>query len=274
MAKAFSVVSWNVEHFGSQGVRGRAEDVVAKLSEQDPDVFALYEVEGREVFDALTSLMPGYTFHITEGPQTQEILVGVRSGLTAFFTQKTAFRSGVSLLRPGALLTLSVDGENYPLLFLHTKSGSDPRGLGLRDDMLTRAFDFARVLDRAAGPGRQSNFIFMGDFNIMGMEYTYVRERDILAEFELLKLRRGAGRRRMKVLDKEREVTWWGGGALPESNLDFVVARRHMQFTKFGEADVAVRGWPELDDEQARRDWVTRFSDHALLYFEVQRVEQ
>ena len=94
MAKAFSVASWNVEHFRSQGVSSRASDVVAFLSAQRPDVFALYEVEGSETYDALVSLMPKYTFHITEGRQVQEILVGVRHGLTAFFTQRTEFRSG------------------------------------------------------------------------------------------------------------------------------------------------------------------------------------
>jgi exonuclease III len=109
MAKAFSVASWNVEHFKSQGVSSRVEDVVRFLAEQRPDVFALYEVEGKEVFDALTTLMPDYTFHITEGQQVQQILVGVRTRITAFFTQKTEFRSGVSLLRPGALLTVKID---------------------------------------------------------------------------------------------------------------------------------------------------------------------
>jgi hypothetical protein len=79
-------------------------------------------VEGREVFDALTKLMPEYTFHITEGQQVQQILLGVRTRITAFFTQKTEFRSGVSLLRPGALLTVTIDGVNYTLLFLHTNS--------------------------------------------------------------------------------------------------------------------------------------------------------
>ena len=73
MAKAFSVASWNVEHFRSQGVSSRVDDVVEFLAEQRPDVFALYEVEGREVFDALTTLMPEYTFHITEGQQVQQI---------------------------------------------------------------------------------------------------------------------------------------------------------------------------------------------------------
>ena len=67
--------------------RTAAEDVVLFLAEQRPDVFALYEVEGKEVFDALTDLMPAYTFHITEGRQVQEILLGVRTNLTALGMQ-------------------------------------------------------------------------------------------------------------------------------------------------------------------------------------------
>ncbi len=165
------------------------------------------------MFDALTTLMPEYTFHITEGQQVQQILLGVRTRITAFFTQKTEFRSGVSLLRPGALLTVKVDGVNYTLLFLHTKSGTDPRGLGLRDDMLERALDFATTLQRRATDG-PVNYIFLGDFNIMGMQYRYVRERDIVATQELRKLEHGAKRKKMKVLDKDEANTWWGGGKL------------------------------------------------------------
>jgi endonuclease/exonuclease/phosphatase family metal-dependent hydrolase len=272
MAKAFSVASWNVEHFRSQRVDSRVEDVLSFLDEQGPDVFALYEVEGAKVYETLTSEMPRYTFHITEGPQVQQILLGVKQGLTAFFTQKTEFRSGVSLLRPGALLTVRVADESYPMLFLHTKSGTDPRGLGLRDDMLTRALDFAKVLDRAAPPGKLANYIFLGDFNIMGMRYTYVRERDIVAEKELLKLQRGAPRRKLRVLEKDEQFTWWGGGSIDPSSLDFVVAREHLRFKQFGGFDVSVRGWPKLESREERLDWVRRYSDHALLYFEVQRV--
>src|SRR5512137_700630 len=127
MATAFSVASWNVEHF--KGVPGRVQRVVEFMSAQAPDVFALYEVEGAEVFQALVGRMPNYTFHITEGPQVQEILLGVRHGLSAFFTQKLEFKSGVTALRPGALLTVTIEGAHYPLLFLHTASGNDPRGL-------------------------------------------------------------------------------------------------------------------------------------------------
>jgi len=272
VAKAFSVVSWNVEHFRSQGVDSRVSDVVAFLGAQRPDVFALYEVEGRETFDALVETMPSYTFHITEGRQVQEILVGVRHGLTGFFTQRTEFRSGDSLLRPGALLTVTVAGEHYPLLFLHTKSGTDPRGMGIRDDMLNRALDFKRTLDASAPDGRRANYIFLGDFNLMGMEYMYVRDRDILAEQELRKLEIGAERRSMRVLEKDATHTWWGGATIDPSNLDFVVASDHLRFKQLGGHDVAVRGWPELESREERLAWVRRYSDHALLYFEVQRV--
>jgi exonuclease III len=270
MAKLFSVASWNVEHFRSQNTPSRKRDVVDFLGEQDPDVFALYEVEGKEIFAELTQMMPAYTFHITEGRNTQEILVGVRHGLTAFFTQRTEFQSRDSLLRPGALLTLTFGEDNYSMLFLHTKSGNTPHGLGLRDDMLQRALDFTKPLDRKAGPGKRAKYIFLGDFNIMGMEYRFVRERDILAELELLKLERTAPKRQMKVLEKDRPNTWWGGGSLPESNLDFVVARREIRFAQFaGGANVSVRGWPQEPTPQKRLKWVRTMSDHALLYFEV-----
>jgi len=91
MAKLFSVASWNVEHFGADATR--VKRVVEFLVAQRPDVFGLFEVEGAAVFDQLVAQMPDYTFQITEGPQTQEILVGVRRTLTAFITQKVEFRS-------------------------------------------------------------------------------------------------------------------------------------------------------------------------------------
>lgn len=73
MAKAFSVASWNVKHF--KGEKHRVDTVVQLLKDQNPDVFALYEVTGAEVFGAMLEKFPDYTFHITEGLQAQEILV-------------------------------------------------------------------------------------------------------------------------------------------------------------------------------------------------------
>lgn len=76
--------------------------------------------------------MPNYTFQITEGPKTQEILIGVKKTLTAFITHKTTFKSGTTHIRPGQLVTVTKNGKNYALLFLHIVSGTNPRGMGLR----------------------------------------------------------------------------------------------------------------------------------------------
>lgn len=276
MAKAFSVASWNVEHFGAPKTTdpARVKRVIDFLNQQNPDVLALYEVEGKTVFPDLSAKMGGYSFHITEGPEVQEILVGVRSGITAFFTQKIEFTSQVSLLRPGALLTVTANGVHYPLLFLHTKSGNDPRGLGLRDDMLIRACDFRAVLEKAPGANGPANYIFMGDLNTMGMQYTYVREEDIEPTKELLKLEREAKARKMRILKKDEPATWFNGStsSIPPSNLDHVIAAEHLRFTAFGDAEVTVRGWPKEQGSAARDAWIAKYSDHGLLYFEVQAV--
>src|SRR5262245_693424 len=92
MPKLFSVLSWNVEHFKDDPTPTRINKVVDFVKLQSPDVFGIFEVEGKTIFDALVSRMPDFTFQITEGEETQEILVGVRKTLTAFITQKTEFR--------------------------------------------------------------------------------------------------------------------------------------------------------------------------------------
>lgn len=275
MARAFSLASWNVEHFRKDPER--VERVIDFLlggppgPPIQPDVVALYEVEGKEVFRAVSQRMTGYTFHITEGPQAQEILVGVRSGITAFFTQRIEFKSAVSLLRPGALVTITIDGVDYPLLFLHTKSGNDPRGLGLRDDMLEKAVSFRTTLNKAADG--MANYIFLGDLNTMGMHYKYVNERGIPADDELLKLSRKAARYGMDRLDKDATATWWGGSTstYEPSDLDQVVAANHLEFNDFDGSPVTALGWPKEPTDEARDIWTSRFSDHACLYFEVQK---
>ena len=88
MAKAFSVLSWNVEHFGASAPnkppRKPVGPIIDLVAQQRADVVAIYEVTGATVFSEVTAKMPNYTFHITEGPQTQEILVGVKKTFSAF----------------------------------------------------------------------------------------------------------------------------------------------------------------------------------------------
>jgi len=273
MAKAFSVASWNVEHLGKNGDAQRIARVVQYLSDQDADVVAIYEVESRAVFRPIVSGMPGYQFHITEGPQVQEILVGIKQGLSAYVTQKLTFKAGQPELRPGVLVSVCVDGEFYPLLFLHLKSSPEPKGFGLRDDMLRRAFKFRKTLDDVAGGEGKANFVFAGDLNTMGLDYPY-KKHDIAGADEVKELNRRAPYGKMRVLDKSAPYTWWNGSAspYPKSDLDHVVAADHLQFELFDGAEVAVRGWPEKTTVAEQDDWISKYSDHALLYFEVQKV--
>lgn len=154
--------------------------------------------------------IPDYNWHITEGPQLQEILIGVKRRLSSFLTQKLEFKSGVSTLRPGVLLTVIVDQKKYPLLFLHLKSFDDPRGYGLRE--LQKAIDFRKPLQKANSSNDPVNYLFLGDLNTMGMNLTY-NDNDLSGEDELERLRRRLDVKSvsMDILSKRHEVTWWPG---------------------------------------------------------------
>jgi endonuclease/exonuclease/phosphatase family metal-dependent hydrolase len=272
MGKLFSVASWNVEHFKDDLTR--VQRVVDFVDQQGPDVFGLYEVEGRTVFDSLVNTMPNYTFQITEGAQTQEILIGVRKTLTAFITQRTEFRSGTTHMRPGQLVTIAKGGVNYALLFLHLASGNDPRGMGLRDDMLERALEFRRTLDKSAGGAGKANYLFVGDLNTMGMKYPF--DRNIVSAVELQKSDALAIKVGMKRLAKTRDNSWSNGSksALKPSNLDHVFASDNLKFRCYTRSDgtqaqVDVRGWASEVSIPAQDAWIKEYSDHSMLYFEV-----
>jgi endonuclease/exonuclease/phosphatase family metal-dependent hydrolase len=198
----------------------------------------------------------------------------VRKTLTAFITQRTEFRSGTTNMRPGQLVTISQDGVNYALLFLHLASGNDPRGMGLRDDMLERALEFRKALDKSAGGAGKANYIFLGDLNTMGMKYPF--DRNIVSAFELQKLDAFAVKVSMKRLAKTHDNSWSNGSksSLKPSNLDHVFASDNLTFRSFTRSDgtkaqVDVRGWASELSIPAQDAWIKEYSDHSMLYFEV-----
>lgn len=272
MAKAFSVAAWNVEHFGDRATQNPGR--LAFLAEQRPDVIAIFEAEGKEVWRELMERFPRYSFFITEGQNAQEILLGIGPSVTGFLTQRVEFSSRDTYMRPGAFLTVRAHEADYALLFLHVASMRDARGFGLRTDMIDRAFAFRRVLDAAAG-GR-ANYLFLGDLNAMGLDYVHgkaggrLQRVEVDGPTEIARLGYEAGRHGMRVLPKTRDATWRDASGL-RSDLDHVVAADHLQFRRFGSAEVDVRGWPGVP-EAAQPQWLRDFSDHALLFFEVQRV--
>jgi len=57
------------------------------------------------------------------------------------------------------------------------------------------------------------------------------------------------------------------------SDLDHVVASNQLKFKpSFNGSDVDVRGWPTEQTEEEQKAWIDKYSDHALLFFQVEKV--
>ena len=287
MPQILTVASWNVEHFKNSDTDDaeRVQRVARFISgheggpESVPDIFTLYEVEGRDIYQDFMNEFPEHRFHLTEGKQYQEIFIGVHRKFQTFSTQRLEFKAGREYQRPGLLLTIRIDGTDYSLLFLHIKSGSDTEDFGLRDAALMHAFNLKKALDKASG--NEANFIFLGDLNTMGIDdpVPYSKKMDLSSEDEIARIASWAKRRNMVLLCKEKtsignsdkEVTWYNGssGYVP-TNLDHVVASEHLQIRSQGNGpfEISILGWPKLAQSDWN-NWFIKYSDHALLYFEV-----
>ena len=268
MAKVFSFASWNVEHF--RGKQERIKNVVKFVKQSDPDVFALYEVEGKNVFSEFGKQMTTHNFFITEGVQDMETLIGIRWGVTAFVSQRESFKSKNPALRPGVLVTVTKDKVHYSLLFLHIKSSPSPHSWGLRDEMVGHVLNLKKALDKqAAVPG--ANLICVGDLNTMGLNVTYANN-DMSGADELARYEKRFARRGMSLLSKTAPHTWWGGigSSYNPSNLDHAFASNHLKFKSFSGHSVDVRGWPQLSTDQQKDNWINKHSDHAMLFAQVE----
>ena len=267
MAELFSVASWNVEHF--KGRQTRVKNVVKFVQDSDPDLFALYEVEGKKVFGEFVQRMTTHNFFITEGVQGMETLVGIRWGLNAFVSQRESFKSKIPTLRPGVLVTVTKSQVHFSVLFLHIKSSPSPHSWGLRDDMVGHVLNLKKALDKqATGPG--ANLICIGDLNTMGLNVTYAGN-DMTGADELDRYQKRFAVRDMSLLTKSAAHTWWGGtgSSYPPSDLDHAFASNHLQFKSFSGHPVDVRGWPKLSTQQQKNNWINKHSDHAMLFIQV-----
>jgi len=265
MAKKYSLLSWNIENFGLD--KTDKAQIVQSIKGLNPDIFALLEVVGADVWRYMFDEFPNHSFFITEGEQSQEILIGVHKKFKVFLTQRDEFKSGRSSLRPGAFISFKFGTDVYTVLFLHLKSMPDPEGFGLRDSMLDHAFSLKGALDNAAGGAGKANFIMMGDLNTMGLSYPY--DSDIPADVELKRLSYRAGRRGMRLLPKIEQRTWTDGEG-NFSDLDHVIASNQIEFNTWGNANVKVIGWNKYPEDSIEfTNFVENVSDHCALYCEV-----
>lgn len=270
------IISWNIEHFNGHGGKdiknkqarlNRVEKVCRVLASEDPDIFSLSEVEGKDVYNKMTRILPNYSFYLTEGRQIQEILVGVKHGITAFFSQRNEFKRSNPNLRPGALLTVAIEGQDIPILFTHLKSMPSPEGFGLRDAMFQKAFNLKKALDKAArkNGNKAANFLILGDMNTMGMDYEG-KTKDITGALEIEVTSKRFKRRGMLRLTKNYPYTFNNGSnsSYPPSDLDHVFAAKHLKFKRVENGgSVDVGGWAKLSSDQEKDKWINDFSDHA-----------
>lgn len=268
---SITFASWNVRQFS--GDQPRIARVLDLLQEKDPDVFALFEVRSRDVFAGLTAGMPDHVVAITEWTDqaNMETLVGVRSTLSPFITFREEFRSRVPTLRPGTLATCrNTPIGNVGFLYIHTKSFAEPRDWGLRDDMFKSAASLKRKISRSFGE-ENAHLIVLGDLNTMGMRAAYNDASDITQDQEIEFLDRRMAAADMRRLSKTSDKTWWNGrDHWQPSALDHVYAAEHLTFADQNGADIAAYGWPEKPTKAQKKTWIRNFSDHAMLFGELQ----
>ena len=270
MARLFSFASWNIEHF--TGRKERFDRVVEVLNENGPpDVFGIFEVQSSiKVYSEFTAGMSSHQFFITVTPESPlDTLIGVNRKFTAYYEQRNELTAGMPSLRPGALVSLAIAGNNYTLLFLHLKAFDTPVAWGLRDDMISHIRSLKKRLDALAQG--QSNFIVLGDFNAVGLNVTYA-DNDMTPDQELLRYASVLGVRNLALVPKDRNVTLWNGpgSTQPPADADHVFASNHLDIRPGNQGGgVSVKGWPQLTTDLEKGQWIEELSDHAMIYGEV-----
>jgi hypothetical protein len=275
---AFTFALWNVEHFKSDPTRAKivADELkAAHPGGKDLDVFGILEVEKLDVIELITEHFPNYDFHITDGPQVQEILVGVKRGVFSqkVFTQKREFKVGNEHLRPGHLMALKEMGTGKwtQLLYLHTDSGTDASAFGNRFKMFESVAKMRRALAKQAA--ENDRLIVLGDLNTMGLNYPKRNTNVVKGIDEIAELATFTG---MKLATKDVDATWKDiNRRIKDSNLDHVLYSPSLKLVDLGmgrpgsslvgeAVQIVTTGWPAKSSGE-RDDFVRNISDHAIL---------
>lgn len=275
---AFTFLSWNVEHFAPDP--DRTELVADVIKSAHPagkpiDVMGILEVKHVDVTELMLQHFPEYDFYLTDGPQVQEILVGVRRGVfdQKIFTQKREFKAGNDHLRPGALMSLREAGSTVwtQLLYLHTDSGTTAGDFGNRFDMFAKVAKMRAALSKQAeGSDR---LIALGDLNTMGLNYPNRNRIKIKGADEIREL---AVFTKLTLARKDVPATWRdANGKIRDSDLDHVLYSPGLTLAPLGvtpegvPTEIHTAGWPKLLDGD-QLGFVRTISDHAVLVGETQ----
>ncbi|MFN0032271.1 MAG: endonuclease/exonuclease/phosphatase family protein [Flavobacteriales bacterium] len=271
---AYSVLCWNIEHFKTN--TSRTKVVADRIKTHNPDVFTILETESLNTLEMMRQHFPSYNFHITDGKQSQEIMVAVRNGkfTQTAFTQKREFDNGNPFLRPGALLTLSHNSQLYNLLFLHNDSGPDASAFGNRFEMIDKVSNMAKAIHKKKPDAR---VIVAGDLNTMGMGFPSQRKSDkrVTMQEEIAGVASLMADYNFSWASKQHDATWLSKPGGYDSNLDHVICSQTVVLKELGQRTdgsnyhIKVEGWVGLTLAQ-QKTYMEKYSDHCLLYWEVQ----
>ena len=284
---AFTVLSWNVEHF--KGLSdARANDIAGFIQQYASDVIAIYELEdshGGFLF-AQTHFQGFFTF-ITEGQNNQEILILVNPHRFDHITvtQQHIFKIGNPYLRPGALITLTQQGVSTNVLFLHSASGVLGDAFGDRIEIINHVFNLnTRLQELEQSSGEAARLIVTGDFNTMGLQFPrgLVSHRVQTSQDEVTGIADLASRAHrpnfqgMAFAAKEHDLTFSNPKNRNQGDLDHVLVSAGVNLANRGNRpsdgnpfQVSVQGWIQQPSGQARDDFINARSDHCALIFMV-----
>jgi len=265
------IVSFNMKHF--KGRKSRVEHLVDYLRAPNvnADIIGIYEVTGKAVYACLSREMSSHIWVQSDHPddgfkggrESQKILVGIRRTYPAFFSLRSEFRTYNPYLRPGVFVTVKTPSDvDVSLLFLHLKSHSTAEGLGTRQKQFKSLLKLGKKVP---------NFIALGDFNTLGMDYPYVP--DVEPEHELRWLDGRLNSRGLQRLKKTVSFTWSpdpDSRTYPRADIDHVIASKNLDFTQWRPGvHVRVDGPNEGTSDDKIRKWRDDYSDHSALYMEL-----
>jgi hypothetical protein len=272
------ILSWNIEHFRNNNEK--IKNVTKIIKDHNPDIFALYEIEANIIYDIMLEKFPKHSIFMTEGQQSQEILVACRNNYEGIkFQQKDKFKSGNPKLRPGVFLSFRYPGKSlYGFLFLHTDSGTSAVDFGNRNEMFEHAFNLKRKLDHISDD-KPTNYMILGDLNTMGLKYPKQIKSDIIAhmdhEIEYIdyeSMKKGRYKLKPKMRRLRKPIGTHFSTRYGISDLDHIIVSDHLKFKKqnnIGEAEdfeVLLDGWRRFpDDYSKRKEFADKISDHCLL---------
>lgn len=267
------VLFWNIENFRGDDPE-RAAAVARHIKDFEPHIVGFSEIGSKlAIRNLMMEELSEYDFGITDGAQNIELMAGWKRGTfdQALYTQRREFKAGSDGQRPGALLSVMLNGEFINFLFLHTDSGKSERDYGNRRTMFGKISSLRKTLNDIEGG--LSKFIVMGDLNTMGRDAT-TDDDAISGDDEILGLKRFMARGGMTLQEKSSPETFLqyksDGSVEFQSDLDHVISTDVTPLKVLGGGkSVRVRGWNDLNSDAERIDWTENLSDHASIEIEL-----